>query len=440
MFSGVGVPGLIARQGKQPLPKLLNRNFFLLVQAQTVSVFGNQAYTVAMVFWIKRTTNSASLIGMLGMMSGLLMALLGPLGGAVADRHPRRKLLVASDTLNGIAVAAVAALMLLSPDSTHAILGAIILAAVLSAVTGSYFQPAISASVPDLVPRDRVPAAASTLQSAFQMATLVGRGVAGLLYQLMGAPVMFLMDALTYWFAAATESFIQMPPQAPRRKGMAGFERDTVAGFRYVWDRPGLRATVLGSSLLNFFSAPIMVLFPFFVEDFLKVGPGWYGYLLAAHGGGSLIGFALAGALRLGGRSRSRWILAGMLAQAVGFGALGFVRNPVLALGLSLADGVLVGFVGVSIIAILQVTTPSEFRGRVFGLVRSLAGAISPLGMGLAGVAADLLGKNIPLIYAFCGGMMTLTALWLMGNRNMRDFLRQEAGAAPAPGSLEAIA
>ncbi len=432
-FHGMGVPGLSAAAPSAPLPKLLNRNFYLLIQAQTVSMVGNQAYAVAMVFWIKHTTNSASLIGLLGMMSGLVEVVLGPLGGTLADRYPRRRLLVTSDVLNGAAVFTVAAMMYFAPGSTGAILAAIIGASIVAAVTTSFFHPAISASVPDLVPKDQLQPAVSVLQGSFQGSALLGQALAGSLFQWLGAPLVFLLDAITFWFASLSESFIQMPPLRKQEKGLAAFKRDTRAGVRYVWTNPGLRSAVLGSSLLNFLIVPVMVLAPFFVEDTLKAGPVWYGYLMAAQGVGSLGGFALAGIWKPAGPVRGRAILWAMIVESAGFGALAFVRSPLVALAFSLADGVVAGFVAVSISAILQVTTPREFRGRVFGLLRSIAGAAAPLGMGLAGIAADILNKNIPLIYGFCGGMMTVTALCLASSRNFRSFVSFRDEPAPDP-------
>lgn len=413
----------------QPLPArqaLFNRGLLLLLTGQTISMAGNQIYGVARVLWLKRATESASLIALMGIIAASLSVLLSPLGGAVADRYPRRRLLVLSDTLNGTAVLLIAVLMFAAPDSTALIVTALIAMTALAAANGSYFGPSMAASVPDLVAPRQVPAATSAMQSSFQISTLLGQAAGGALFQWLGAPVLFLVNAISFGVAAASESFLRMPPPAQDPEGRSTFRRETSAGIRYVWSTRGLRATVIGSSLLGFFAVPVQILFPFFVDDFLKAGPSWYGYILAAQGIGSLAGLVLAGSLPLSGGGRGRWVLACMLAQPLALGVLAMVRRPGAALALALFAGVVSGFVGVAINSILQCNTPREFRGRVFGAVRSISAAASPLAMGLAGIAADALDKNIPLIYQFCSASMLATACLLAFNREFRRYVSQE--------------
>ena len=83
--------------------RLLNRNFFLLWQGQLVSQTGNQVAIVAMLFWIEQTTDSASLVGLIMMVSALPSVLLGPIGGTFADHYSRRAIIVYSDLFSGLA-------------------------------------------------------------------------------------------------------------------------------------------------------------------------------------------------------------------------------------------------------------------------------------------------------------------------------------------------
>jgi MFS family permease len=182
------------------------------------------------------------------------------------------------------------------------------------------------------------------------------------------------------------------------------------------------------STFLNFFMAPILVLFPFYVEDFLLATEDWYGFLLAAYGLGSLIGFVLAGILPTSGKYRQRLLLIFIIAEPIGYGALGLVSSTWVALGLMVLGGILSGFVMVIMMTLLQMTTPGEVRGRVFGLLGTIAGALTPLAMGLAGVVADLTGQNIPLIYLSCGTIATILAVGISANGDFRRYLAHEPG------------
>ena len=411
--------------------RLFNKDFLLLWQGQTVSTLGTQASTIAMVFWLKHTTDSATLIGLMGMLSSLPAVLLGSVGGACADRFSRRKIIIISDVVDGLVVGSLAALMFFLPGSTRLLVLAALSASVILAIVSAFFGPSISASVPDLVPEHRVPGANSLIQSSFQAASLVGMAVGGTLFRLLGAPILFLIDAISYLFSAGSEYFIRIPQTFPERAGnwrslAREFRRDTVTGCRFVWNNAGLRILVLGSSVITFFTVPIIVLFPFYIEDVLKVRPDWYGFIMAAYGLGSLLGFVLAGSLNLSGKTRGRVMIAFMLLESIGFGTLGFISSAFVALGLAAGGGCLSSFVLISTTSLLQLRTPAEMRGRVFGLLTTIAGSISPLAMGLAGIVADLLGKNIPLIYMVCGACMVCVSALLPFNREYRKFLEFE--------------
>lgn len=115
-----------------------------------------------------------------------------------------------------------------------------------------------------------------------------------------------------------------------------------------------------------------------------------------------------------------------IVAEPLGYCVLGWVLIPWVALLITLLGGLLSGFVLVNVTTLLQMTTSSEVRGRVFGLLGTIAGALSPLAMGLAGVIADLTGQNVPLIYIVCGITAAILALAVSGNPGFRRYLAYE--------------
>jgi DHA3 family macrolide efflux protein-like MFS transporter len=422
--------------------RLFNRDFLLLWQGQFVSMLGSQAFSVAMIFWIKRQTDSASLLG-LGMLSQWVPAiLLGPFGGTLADRMSRRQILILADLVRGVAAIALAALVLMVPGRSGTILvGLLILSAVMG-VCDAFFRPAISASIPDLVPEAEVTRANSANRLTLDISTFLGQGSGGVLFRLIGPGILFLVDGITYLFSAAAESLIRLPPPPPVpktagwREAGADFWRELKLGLRYVASRKGLRYLLFLAPLDSFFMITIVVLLPFFVEDFLHVRPDWYGFLVAAFGGGSVLGSILAGVTKTTGRLRTwAYLLFAVLFGVAAIG-LGLARSPWMAMGLIFAAGVMSGFNTIQVLSLAQLTTPSELRGRVLGLLETLGLSSMPLAAATAGIVADLLHRNIPLVYFGCGVALIAVALVQAGKREVREFLAYEPPPEAAAESL----
>jgi DHA3 family macrolide efflux protein-like MFS transporter len=404
-------------------------------------MLGSQAFSVAMIFWIKRQTDSASLLG-LGMMSQWVPAiLLGPFGGTLADRMSRRQILILADLVRGAAAIGLAALVLLVPGRSGTILAGLLILSAVMGVCDAFFRPAISASIPDLVPEEEVTRANSANRLALDVSTFLGQGSGGVFFRLIGPGILFLIDGLTYLFSAFSIFLIRLPPPpAPKaaswREAGADFWRELKLGLRYVASRKGLRYVLFLAPLDSFFMIMIVVLLPFYVEDFLHVAPDWYGFLVAAFGAGSFLGSITAGATNLTGQRRT-WVY---LACAAGFGAaaatFGWVRSPWAAMGWLFAAGVMSGFNTIHALSLAQLTTPNELRGRVLGLFETLGFSTMPLAAGMAGVIADLLDRNIPLVYLGCGGALLAVALIQAGKSEVRDFLAYE----PPPETIGEVA
>ena len=170
---------------------------------------------------------------------------------------------------------------------------------------------------------------------------------------------------------------------------------------------------------------PLIVLLPFYVEDFLGVTPDWYGYLLAGFGFGALIGYGFAGALKLSGKRRSRSVILAMIFMTTLLASLSVSNIPILSLAIWVGIGMANGFININIITLLQTSVPSELRGRIFGLLTTITAGLTPFGLGLGGVVADLTGRNIPLIFGVCGIILILLSLTISLLRPFRRFLSE---------------
>ena len=411
--------------------KLFNKNFVLLWQGQLVSQLGSQAYFIALMFWIKQTTESASLVGFIMMVSQLPAVLLGPIAGTFADTHSRKNIIVVCDFLNGIVVIVLSAIVYTNPYANDLIVASLFIVAFISSVIGAFFRPAVSASIPDIVPAESLASANSMNQSSVQLSTFIGQGIGGVLYRILGAPLLFFIDGLTYIFSSISEMFITIPQhidvKSPNKKEVfQKFKNDTKDGFHFVWKNKGIKNLILIASTLNFFLTPIVVLLPFYVGDVLHETADWYGYILAGFGAGALIGFLFAGKLKIAGQLRAWLILCSLLLQSIFIGLFGVITTQIYALIFFTLTGVMNGYININIITVLQITTPSKMRGRVFSVLGTLGGGLAPIAMGLAGVITDLLDKDVQLLYLICGSVTAVVALLFFPNKTFRNFLANE--------------
>jgi MFS family permease len=399
----------------------MNQHFFLLWQGQLVSQIGSQAFVVGTMYWTMRATGSGSLMGVLMMLSLLPGVLLGPLGGTIADRYSRKLIIIVSDLLSGLSILILAGLYFALPERTHWLIVFLFLAAALNGILLAFFRPAILAAIPDLVPKVKVSAANSLNQFSYQFSSVLGQGTGGVVYSLLGAPLLFLINGITFIFSAFSESFIQIPQHSVRkpadtREALESFHRDLIRGLEYVWHWVGMRDFLMMVGLVHFFAMPFIVLMPFYVEIYLQEGADWYGFLMAGFSAGSMTGYLLAGAVPLTGKARSRLLLVFLAVAGLLYGLLGFLDRPLVALSLIFVSGALLGMFNVNVTSIFQTTVSGKFRGRVMGLMMTITNAASPLGIIAGGIAGDLSGKNIPMIYSFCGGSIVASVL-LLGMR-----------------------
>jgi MFS family permease len=411
-----------------------NRNFGLLWQAQLVSQFGNQAFVIALTLWTAETTHSATLTGLM-LMAGVLPAVvLGPLTGTFVDRQRSRlRIIVTCDLLSGVLVVLFALGFLTGPGEWRPAM--LFVVALLVGVCNAFFDPALNAFAPDLVAREQIEAANAFRQSSRQITVLTAQGLAGILYALVGPAALFLLDGVSFLLAGATEMLIRTENIAdcgmrnadcglPERTSR-GFLSDVADGFRYVAAQPGMTGFLVAASVFNALLMPIAVLLPVFATVYLQADPRWYGFLLAAISAGAIAGCALVGATRatLTGSSRRALLVTAFAALALSLAVLGQVRSRWIALAIAGATGMLAGMINVLVISIIQRRTSGAYSGRVLALQAMMTRALVPIGMVGGGAAADLAGRNVPLVYGICGALALSSVMLLAARRTTRAFL-----------------
>jgi MFS family permease len=407
---------------------LLSRNFVLLWQGNAVSLAGTQFFLIGLMLWVKEATGSTSLVGTL-MMVGGLAAFVSPIGGTLADRYDRARVLVVLDLVSGTVILSLVAMFLLFPERTPLLIACLFAVQIVRGICDSFFFAAVQALVPDIVSRERLPAANSWLQSTFHLTRLLGFGLGGVLFRILGAPLLFLVDGVTFLLSAVSEAFIRLPPRPERPKEPLGkalgrFAGETAEGFRYALGSPGLRVFIVTAAAYNFFQAGFFVLLPFYVSDFLHASVDWYGYIVGALALGIFLGVVGAGFARLEGARRVGVLISCLVLVGLARGGIAFVRDPVAALVLYVIAGLATGFWSVYITAILQGAVPDEVRGRVMGVIQAFRWGLVPVGMGFFGLLADLVGGRLPEIFLACAAILIAVTVWSASRPDWRELLR----------------
>jgi MFS family permease len=362
---------------------LRHRDFRLLWSGQAVSLIGDAAFLTAL-SW-KTTTVAGS--GKLGLVlavegAGLLATLL--IGGALADRYERRRLMIISDLWRFAAVGMLAVL-----DATgHLSFGALIVLAALVGLGDGFFYPAVGGIIPLVVDAPLLPSANSLMGVARWGGFVIGPPLAGFLYHGAGSAWVFAIDALSF-VASAVLMVLARPRSVDVSPGESTFG-EIREGARYVATIPWLWVTiVLFAVVLMLQLAPLQVLLPKLVRDQFDRGVGAYGVVAAMVGLGTVTGTLLFGYLQ---PRRRRGTLTYVLFTINSLAIVGLALSPwyELALGLALVRGVCVGF-GVAVWeTMLQELVPGRLLGRVVSLDFFGSFGLMPVGLALWGALAGV--------------------------------------------------
>jgi len=334
---------------------LRHRDFRLLLVGQTLSMFGDWTLLLVFGIWTKTLTGSNALAG-LTVFALAAPGLLGPFGGVLVDRIPRRRVMIG---LNLVTAAVLGTLWLVETRDQLWILFAV---AFWIGLSGVVFNAAMSGLVQDMLPIDLVGPANGLLATIRQGLRLVGPLIGAGLFALAGGRWVATLDAVTLLLATAALLLVRHGEVSARATGVP-FRAELVAGLVHLWQTPMLRrvavATVIFSATIGMVEPTVYAL----VGDGLHRPPEFIGVLVSAQGVGAIIGGVLVtGAIR-------RITELPLSAAGLGIAAAGCALCTIAWLPTALAGFTLVGVglpvLAVSVATLLQRCTPNALMGRV---------------------------------------------------------------------------
>ena len=392
---------------RQAFRALKHRNFQLFWAGQGTSVIGTWMQTTAQAWLLYRLTHSPLVLGLLTVSRFGPSLVVAPMAGHLADRFPRKPLVIATQAAS-LALATVLAVLTLTGLVR---VGHILALAFLQGCVDSVDMTVRQTFQMDLVGAEDLQSAVSLNSAAFNSARMVGPFLAGILIYHLGEGVCFALNAVSYVAVLATLVLIRVPAGAgvpgPRRHSMA---ESIAAGMRYAWGSRSIRRVMLAVAMTSAVGLSVNTLAPALARDVLGTGSQGYGRLLAGAGIGAILGSLAAAAAST---SRHAFVVNASTLAGMGLSllALGLVRHLPSAVLCMLLVGSMSSAQLSTSNAFLQTSAPPELRGRVVSMYVWLFQGSIPMGGFSAGWLANHAG--IPPTILLSGALCLAAGLGL---------------------------
>lgn len=349
------------------------RDFRLMWVGACTSSIGTWMQIVAQGWLIYRLSHSERLLGLDQFLAGIPIFLFSMLGGVVADRTERRKILLVSQYIQMASAGTLTVLVATGLVQVWEIL-------CLSFVSGfaqAFGGPAYSALIPTLVERDDMPNAIALNSIQFNLAVTVGPALAGMTLARLGEKWCFGLNAASFLAPIISLSIIsaRFLPEKSTETMFSSLKQ----GIRFIWHQGSMVGLIVLAFLMTFLSMPMRTYIPAFVKDIFHRGPETYGNLLSLMGVGSICGSL--GVAGLGNLSnKGRFALSMMMCLGVGIAGFSFSKSLPLSYTMLVVVGTSMMAVFATVTSLVQLIVANEMRGRVMSVYNCAFRGGMPMG------------------------------------------------------------
>jgi len=414
----------------EALRALRHRNYQLFFAGQLISLIGTWMDQVAEAWLVYRLTGSALLLGTVAFASQIPVFLLAPIGGALADRVDRRKILIATQSAMMLLTFVLAWVTL----SHRVKIWHVVTLAALTGVVNAIDLPARQSFVVDMVSRADLVNAIALNSSMFNGARVVGPALAGIVVAAIGEGWCFFANGVS--FLAVIAGLALMKMNRPRMAIEGSPLENIIEGFRFVAQNGPVRALMLLLGLVSFTAMPYAVLMPLFADKILHGGAQALGLLMGCSGIGAL-GGALTLAMRKTLKGLSVWVAVSCAGFGVALLLFSFSRSLWLSAVLLVPTGFCMMIQMASSNTLIQSMVPDRLRGRVMSVYAMTFMGMAPMGALLAGSLAHKLGAPFTV---GIGGVVAIVGAGVFWSKlpairpAAREMIvaQQMAGGAPA--------
>jgi MFS transporter, DHA3 family, macrolide efflux protein len=379
--------------------------FWTFTIGQTLSLAGSQVTQFVLLWWITSTIGSTSALATAGIVGLLPQALLGPLGGVLADRFSRRMLMIVSDAISALCILVLVALFAANSVELWHLYTLMFIRSTMQA----FQRPALDASIPNLVPANFISKANGLTQALLGITTIAAAPLGAVVLAVLPLQAALMIDVVTATLAVLTLLAFKIPQPAETQNKTSSVWSDFKEGVSYVTGNQGLWSLFLLLAVVVFLIMQSNTLTPLLVQQLFNGGPTEIALLQFMSGVGLILGGITQTLLP------QRWPMTFMLV----FFALGCAAVALTALS-PLYWGAMVGWTlygmgfavgNAKMFAMLNTVVPNQIQGRTISLLTTMMGVVGPLGLLIAGPLGDRIGVNGVFIW---GGALS-TVICLLG-------------------------
>jgi len=402
---------------------LRHRNYRYYWFGQMVSLIGTWMQTTGLAWLVLLLTNSAWELGLVGAIQFLPVLLFAIFGGVFADRWPKRNVLLV--TQSGAMVLAVILWALIATNLIQ--MWEVYVLALLLGLTNALDMPARQAFVVEMVGRVDLPNAVALNSSSFNLARILGPGIAGLIIAISGVTALFLLNAVSFiavigGLIMIRTSELYAAPKLDKADGRMKTWQSLREGIVYIRQTPSVKLIILLIGAISLFGINFNVVLPLFATQVLNAGPAGFGFISSAFGIGSLFSALW---IAWGNKQPS---IRRMLISMISFCSLlllfALSRNYPLSLVLIAA----VGFSQIAFSALantaIQSVTPDHLRGRVMSVYMAFFAGSTPIGNLLVGGLTVLMDPSLMLLVCAILALGSAVTGWVLRKPAEKDFAK----------------
>ena len=399
------------------------KTFMVIWFGQFISMLGSALSAFGLGIWIFQKTGSAASFAMSAVCTVLPALLFAPFAGSIADRKKRKAIILLTDSIDAFLKILIVTLLIFNKLELWMVYPLVFI----SGTLGAFQNPAFGASIPMLVPSDKLTRANGLLQFSSAIQNLLAPVIAGFLYPLIELKGLFIIDFVSFFFALASIAFIKIPqPLIEKTKDslVLAALKDLKYAWKYLIQKEGLMQLIVFFAFLNFIAnLSIILLGPLMMSVYNSQA---YGNVQAGIGLAMLLG-GLCSSLIPDTKNKIKRILLILSLCSIGPIISGTTLNRIIITGGFFIFMFPVPYVNTLLMSIFQIKIERNVLGRVGALMTAILAAITPIAYLCAGPLADYVfeplmnekGRGIGLIFITSGILLIISCLLMRLNNTV---------------------